>query len=130
MSEAAIPVDDVACRPNISPAGVRKRIVFGTWNVAVTVLLAAVLVVVHARWFWCLAVFVPAALTAIGFLQAGRKTCVSRAAEGTFEHDDFSKTPAAEDDARRSRHVAAGITRDSILIGLAATALTILATRL
>jgi hypothetical protein len=129
MSEAVLLDDGVPCRPNISPTGVRKRIVFGSWSVGATALLAAVLVVVHARWFWCLAVFVPAALAAVGFLQASRKTCVARAAENTFEHDDFTKTPAAEDDARRSRHVAAGINRDSILIGLAAVALTILAIR-
>jgi hypothetical protein len=130
MTEAVLLVDGVPCRPNISPAGVRKRNVFGAWNVAATALLAAGLILVHARWFWCLVVFVPAALAAIGFLQAGRRTCVSRAAEGTFEHDDFSKTKALDDDVARSRHVSSSITRDSILIGVAAVALTIIAASL
>ena len=71
-----------------------------------------------------------AALAGVGFLQASRRTCVARAREGTFEHDDFSKTPAASDDVQRSRKVAAGINRDAALIGLGAVALTMLATKL
>jgi hypothetical protein len=129
MSEAVMLVDGVPCRPNISPAGLRKRRVFGSWNVAAAGLLAAGLVLIHARWFWCLGVFLPAALAAIGFLQASRKTCVARAAEGTFERDDFSKTAAPDDDVGRSRKVSSGITRDSILIGVAAAALTIIVAR-
>jgi hypothetical protein len=122
--------EGASCRPNISAAGLRRRRVFGAWNVVAVVLLAATLILARARWYWCLGVSLPAALAAVGFLQASRKTCVSRAAEGTFEHDDFSKTPADPNDALRSREVAAGIRRDSILIGVAAAALTIIATRL
>src|SRR5450432_3025453 len=130
MTDAVILVDGIPCRPNISPAGVRKRNVFGSWNVGVAVLLAAGLVLLHARWFWCLAVFVPAALAGIGILQAARRTCVSRAAEGTFEHDDFSKTKAPDDDVARSRQVSSSITRDSVLIGVGVVALTIIAASL
>ena len=119
--------DGGVCRPNISAAGVRRRMRFGAVSAALTVLLAVSMIIARVRWFWCLAVFVPAALAGVGFLQAGRKTCVARAAEGTFEHEDFSKTPAPEDDVLRSREVATRINRDSILIGLAAVALTVLA---
>jgi hypothetical protein len=129
MSESVMP-RDAGCRPNISPAGIRVRRRWGLWNAVFALGLAAGLSVTHARWFWGLLVFVPAALSAVGFLQVRRQTCVARAREGTFEHDDFSKTPAAPDDVRRSRAVAAGINRDSLLIGLAAAALTVLATRL
>jgi hypothetical protein len=130
MEHAATVIEGAACQPNISPAGVRRRRVFGAWNVAAGILLVAGLIGARARWYWCLVVFVPAALAAVSFLQASRKTCVSRAAEGTFEHEDFSKTPAAPSDVLRSRAVASGITRDAVLVGLAAAALTILATRL
>jgi hypothetical protein len=130
VNDAVMPAAGAPCRPNISPAGVRRRVRFGAWSAAFSLGLAAALIVAHARWFWGLVVFLPAALAAVGFLQAARKTCVARAAEGTFEHDDFSKTPASEDDVGRSRAVAAGIHRDSVLIGLAAAALTILALRL
>jgi hypothetical protein len=129
MGEGVIE-EGAACRPNISPAGVRLRQRFGAIGAAVAALVAGGLVVTHARWPWSFGVFLPAALAGVGFLQASRKTCVARAKEGTFEHDDFSKTPAAPEDAQRSRRVAAGINRDSALIGLAAVALTMLATRL
>ena len=99
-------------------------------SAALTGLLAVSIVVARGRWFWCLAVFVPAAMAAVCFLQAGRKTCVARAAEGTFEHEDFSKTPAAEEDVLRSREVAATITRDSILIGVAVAVATFVFSRL
>jgi len=130
MEHAATVMEGAACQPNVSPAGVRRRRVFGAWNVAAGILLVAGLIGARARWYWCLVVFVPAVLAAFGFLQASRKTCVSRAAEGTFEHEDFSKTPADPSNALRSRVVASGITRDAVLVGLAAAALTILATRL
>ncbi|HVR01836.1 MAG TPA: hypothetical protein VMT47_06875 [Polyangia bacterium] len=130
MERTATVIGGAPCRPNISPAGVRRRRVFGAWNVAAGILLVAGLIGARTPWYWCLVVFLPAALAAVGFLQAGRKTCVSRAGEGTFEHEDFSKTPADPSDALRSRAVASGITRDAVLVGLAAAALTILATRL
>src|SRR6266404_3673761 len=120
MEHAATVIGGAPCRPNISPAGVRRRRVFGAWTAAAGILLVAGMIGVRAPWYWCLVVFVPAALAAVGFLQASRKICVARAAEGTFEHEDFSKTPADPTDALRSRVVASGITRDAVLVGLAA----------
>ena len=123
MSHAAIAEEGVACRPNISPAGVRRRRRWGWSNVAIGVALLVALGAVHARWYWRLTLFFPGALAAIGFLQARRKTCVSRAAEGRFENDDFSTTKAPDDDVSRSRAVAATINRDSLLVGFLAAAL-------
>jgi hypothetical protein len=68
-------------------------------------------------------VFLPAAMAAVGFLQATRHTCIARAAEGTFENDDFSTTKAADDEVAASRKVAASIKRDALLIGVACAAL-------
>jgi hypothetical protein len=124
MSETVMR-DGSLCPPNISEAGVRRRMRFGAISSALTVLLAGSVIVSHARWVWSAAVFVPAFVAAIGFLQAGRRTCVSRAAEGTFEHEDFSKTPAAEDAVVRSREVATKIMRDSMLIGAGAVVITV-----
>ncbi|HVX97525.1 MAG TPA: hypothetical protein VHK47_21610 [Polyangia bacterium] len=129
MGEGVIE-EGTACRPNISSSGVRLRRRFGAISAGAAALVAGGLVVTHARWPWSFAVFLPAALAGVGFLQASRRTCVARAREGTFEHDDFSKTPAASDDVQRSRKVAAGINRDAALIGLGAVALTMLATKL
>jgi hypothetical protein len=130
MSVGVMPDGATDCRPNISRAGIRRRIAIGGVGSALTALLMASLVAARARWFWSVTVFVPAFVAAIGFLQAGRKTCVARAAEGTFEHDDFSKTPAPEGDVVRSREVAAGIMRHSVLIGVAVVVVTIVAVHL
>jgi hypothetical protein len=122
---ATVMRDGSLCPPNISEAGVRRRMRFGAISTVLTVVLAGCVILTRARWFWSAAVFVPAYVAAIGFLQAGRRTCVARAAEGTFEHEDFSKTPAAEDNAARSREVATTIMRDSLLISVGVVALTI-----
>ncbi len=74
-------------------------------------------------WPYRAVVFLPAALAALGFLQVARNTCVARAAEGTFEHDDFSTTRASEEDVAASRKVARTIQRDAFLIGGATAAL-------
>jgi hypothetical protein len=128
--EEGVLVEGVACQPNISPAGVLRRRRFGAAGIVVAVAVTAGIVLGHARWPWVLVVFLPTLVAALSLFQARRKTCVARANEGTFEHDDFSKTPADAADVRRSRIVAGGIWRDSILVGLAATALAVLATRL
>jgi hypothetical protein len=94
---------------------------------AVAVALFGGLALVHAAWYWRLTVFFPAAASAFGFLQVRRLTCVLRAADGTFEHDDGSTTPVVEEDARASRRVATGINRDAVLIGLATGALAVAA---
>jgi hypothetical protein len=67
--------------------------------------------------------FLPGATAAVGLLQARRNTCIKRAAEGTFEHDDFSTTQAPDDEVAASRVVAAGIRRDTVLAGLVAAAI-------
>jgi hypothetical protein len=130
MSNATVMPDGSLCKPNISGAGIRRRIQLGAVGAALAVGLALSIIVARARWFWSCAVFVPSVMAAVCFLQAGRKTCVARAAEGTFEHEDLSTTPAAEDDVIRSRELATKIVRDSMLIGVAAVAATIVLARL
>jgi len=68
-------------------------------------------------------VFLPAALSAIGFLQARHHTCVLRAAQGTFELEDSSTTPAPAAEVAASRQLSHRIVRDTILIGLLAAVL-------
>jgi hypothetical protein len=120
--------ETLPCKPNISAAGRRRRIRFGNqWLVASVALLVA-LVVFRVRWYWGLLMFLPAAMSAVGFLQASRHTCVMRAKEGTFEHEDFSTTKAPDEEVAASRAVAAGINRDTVLIGLAGAAIGIVAT--
>ena len=109
----------VACEPNISPAGVVRRVRVGWIGVALTLAFIAGAVAMDIAWYWRLFAFVPAAVSASGFLQARRRTCIARAKEATFEHDDFSKTAARDEQVVASRKVAAGIRRDVTLIGVA-----------
>jgi hypothetical protein len=119
-----------ACKANISPAGRRKRMRFGNQWLIISVVLLVALVVLRVRWYWGLMMFVPAALSAVGFLQARRNTCVMRAKEGTFEHDDFSTIEAPADEVAQSRRVATQINRDVILIGVAGAAIGVVVARL
>ena len=113
MSESA-----AACKSNISPAGRRIRTRFGTLWLVISGVLLATLVALKASWYCRLLMFVPATLSAVGYLQARRNTCIARAAEGTFEHHDLSKTKAPDDEVAASRAVAGGIRRDMVLVGL------------
>jgi hypothetical protein len=110
--------EGTSCKPNISTAGRRMRMRFGWLWAVITVAGLTASVVLRVPWFWRALSFVPASLSAVGFLQARRGTCVSRAAEGTFEHDDFSKTKASAPDAARSRRASGTIVRDTVLIGI------------
>jgi hypothetical protein len=116
-----------ACKTNISPAGRRRRATLGKQSLIVSVALLVVLVVMRVSWYWGLVLFFPVALSAINFFQVRRNTCVARAKEGTFEHDDFSTTKAPDDEVVASRAVAATITRDGLLIGIAGAAIGVVA---
>lgn len=84
----------------------------------VAVLTLGILTALGAAWYWAGLVFFPAVLAAFSFLEARRNTCVLRAAEGTFENEDLSRTRAAADEVAASRRVAAGINRDAVLLGV------------
>ena len=118
-----------ACKANISPLGRRRRLRFGNQWLVVSVALLVVLVVMRVPWYGGFALFLPVALSAVGFLQASRNTCVMRAKEGTFEHDDFTATTAPDDEVAASRAVAAKINRDVILIGIAGAAIGVVVAR-
>ena len=115
-------MEGVVCKPNISAAGRKRRIVFGWISVAVALGLAALAVALHWHWYLRATLFFPAAMAATGFLQAKRNTCVAHAAKGTFEHEDFTTTKAPDDEVAASRKVASTIKRDALLIGLASAA--------
>jgi len=115
-------VEGAVCKPNISAAGRKRRIMVGWVASALVIGLAALAIALHWHWYLRATLFFPAALAATGFLQATRNTCVARAAEGTFENDDFTTTKAPDDEVAASRAVAKTIKRDALLIGLASAA--------
>jgi len=113
------------CKANIGKAGKRRRMQVG-WVAAISsVALVAAFAVFHVPWQWRTLVFLPAAMAAVGFLQATRNTCIAHASRGTIEHEDFSTSPAPPDELAASRRVAASIRRDAILIGFAAAAISV-----
>jgi hypothetical protein len=118
MASSATP-----CVPNIAPAGIRRRRRFGFQWAGISIAAAGAGMILRAPWIARAAVFLPAALSATGFLQASRTTCVLRARQGTVEHEDFSTEPAPGVELATSRKVARSITRDAILIGIGAAAL-------
>jgi hypothetical protein len=131
MSEAALVSEPVlSCKANISAAGRRRRVRVGFVSLGISVALLVALVALRAPWYWRLLLFLPASLSAVGFLQARRHTCVARAAEGTFEHDDFSTTKAPDAEVAASRAVAAGIRRDMIVAGIVAAVIGVATTAL
>jgi hypothetical protein len=122
-SDAHPPLENAtyaACRPNISGAGRRRRTRVGYVAIMVSLLLFGFLLARESAWYWRALVCLPAGLAAVSLLQVRRNTCVARAAEGMFEHEDFSRTKAPDDDVAASRRVSATILRDSALIGVAA----------
>ncbi len=115
-------MDGAVCKPNISAAGRKRRIMVGWVASALAVGLFALAMALHWPWYLRATLFFPAALAATGFLQASRNTCVAHAAKGTFEHEDFTTTQAPDDEVSASRKVASTIKRDAVLIGLASAA--------
>ncbi len=112
-----------SCTPNISSSGRRRRRGVGYVAAVFSVVLTLAFIVTRAAWFVRLVVLAPAALSAVGFLQASRGTCIAHAATGKIEHEDFSTTKAPAEELATSRVVAAGIRRDALLVGLLAAAL-------
>ena len=117
MSEA------VACKPNFSASGRRRRRRVGYAGAILTVAMMVAFAVLHTAWYWRTSVAVPASMAAFGWLQATRNTCVAHAARGTFEQDDFSATKADDADVAASRKVAATIRRDALIVAVLSAAI-------
>jgi hypothetical protein len=115
--------DSTPCPPNISPAGRSRRRRLGYQWAGISVAALGAGLALRAPWPVRALVLIPAMVSAIGFLQARRSSCILRAREGTLEHDDFSTERAPEAEVAASRKVAAGINRDAILIGVGAGAI-------
>src|SRR5437879_5717519 len=77
MVEAAHYIPGVC---NINPVEIRKRRVTGHIGLAITIILVALAISMHVSWMFRIIVIIPAFLSAIGYLQARNKFCVSFAA--------------------------------------------------
>lgn len=111
------------CEPNITATGQRRRQSLGLLAGAVTIIMLVAAWTGRAPVGVRLLVFVPALVSALGLLQARRRTCVVRAMEGMVEQDAARPATAAPGAAQASRTMAWAIVRDALLLALLATAL-------
>ena len=69
--------DSNECTPNIAPAGIRRRRRLGFQLAGVSIAAVGAGMIFRAPWIARTAVFLPAAVAAIGFLQASRNTLLA-----------------------------------------------------
>lgn len=112
---------------NIGPAEIAARRRSGHAGVAVTLLLLATLIVLDADPAWRLALAVPAAGAAMGYLQAALRFCAGYGLRGVFNLGDRLRATTEVTDAasravdrRRSLQVTGVAVMVGIGIGLAA----------
>lgn len=75
------------CTPNIGPKERRKRLVAGVVMSAITLCVAAALILAGLPRAWRLLTAVPAWIAALGFFQVRENTCVALAARGLRNMD-------------------------------------------
>jgi hypothetical protein len=108
---------------NIGRRGQRQRFIVGVVNLAIAVVILALLFQAGAARWWRLSAFPLLLLAAIGVFQARARTCVAHAAKGTCELDDGSRVPADAETAARMRVRARGVMVQSIAAAAGITAL-------
>jgi hypothetical protein len=114
MSDTAI-----TCKANINAKGRRQRTRMGWATGAFSVALLGYFMARHSPMGARALVGLPAMMSAAGFLQVRRNTCVALAATGQREGDAGLETAPA-DEVAASRAMSRGIYRDILLTGLAA----------
>ncbi|HEY4234004.1 MAG TPA: hypothetical protein VGM76_11295 [Lacipirellulaceae bacterium] len=110
---------------NIGSKEIAKRRVLGWIGLAASVVLWATLIFLKSAAAWRLFLFVPAVLSALGFLQAHRRFCVKHGFDGTFKFGPRAqKTADADqpDHRRKDRQTAVRIVIIATLIGIAVAA--------
>ncbi len=112
---------------NIGPAetGLRRRL--GWLGLAAALLLAAGLLWLAVPRWWRVSVFLPAMLSASGFLQARHRFCVGFARRAVFNFDAVGHVePVADESARASdRRTANQLTRLAAMIAVLAAAVAV-----
>jgi hypothetical protein len=111
---------------NIGPAEIRTRRLSGILGLVVTVVFLAVALIVGMPWPWRLFIFVPAALGASGFLQAGLHFCARFGMSGLFNFgDELGKQEEVYETEyrRKDQRKAVTIIVGSVLIGAAVAVL-------
>lgn len=117
----ASPVPEgAACAPNMSRRARALR-VRAAWASSVATVIAFV-VATALGWAWWargLSVLVPALVASASYFEARSNVCVLRAAEGTFEHDDRSRTAMEASLLPAIRRVAGSVIIKGVAVALA-----------
>jgi hypothetical protein len=100
----------------------RVRVAYAAAVVALLALVVAMLLDA-AWWVRWLVTLGPALVAAAAYFEVRSNVCVLRAAEGTFEHDDRSRTPMEATVLPAIRRVAASVLGKSLVTGVATSAL-------
>lgn len=105
---------------NIGPEEIRKRKQAGWTGLALTAALWAAFIWFDAPAPWRLTLFVPAAMAAMGFIQAYANFCAYFGFASLFNFGDLGKTNAVSEDRYRQkdRRKAWEITIYALLIGV------------
>ena len=82
---------------NINPQEIRHRRMIGHVGLAITVILFILILATNAPWYFRLAIFIPAFLSASGYLQARNKFCVGFANAKLQHADDDAEAVAITD---------------------------------
>lgn len=117
-------MNDASYQPgacNIGPAEIARRRNAGWVGLAVTIGSFATLVWTNRNPWWRLLLFLPASLSASGFLQARSRFCSGFARQGVFNFGAPGKTQAVPDDDARAadQKKAARINLVTLAIGAA-----------
>ena len=107
---------------NIGPAEIKKRMQAGWGGLIATALLWAAFIWFDISSIWRLTLFIPAMMSATGFLQAYMHFCAYFGFASLFNFGDVGKTDSVQQAEFRAkdRHKAWQIIIYSILIGLVA----------
>jgi hypothetical protein len=113
---------------NIGPAEIAMRRRVGHAGLIATVVLAAVLLAVDAAPAWRLLLALPAALAAVGYLQAWLRFCANFGFRGVYNFDALGheQRVAAEEARAQDRRRAILVGVGSAAIGLAVALLSLL----
>lgn len=108
---------------NIGPEEIARRRLIGWIGLALTVALFVILLETHANPYWRLFLFLPATMSAAGFLQAVLHFCSGFAQKGIYNLGPIGKTEAVDDkdSAKKDKRKGGMITIYSVLIGIVVT---------
>jgi hypothetical protein len=103
---------------NINPQEIRHRQMIGHVGLIITVILFILIFATNAPWYFRLAIFIPAFLSATGYLQARNKFCVGFANAKMQHADDDAEAVAITDKSalKKDKKKAQSINLQSALI--------------